>query len=260
MKTIEESVLSAMDCTDKEILPYLPYILQDFWAIGSDPDVMIQLVKKHMSALNGLKVLDLGCGKGIISIHMAKELNCHCHGIDAIPEFISYSVLKSREYGVSDMCMFEVGDIREKVIHLGKYDVIVLGGIGQVFGNYFDTLMLLQNNLNEGGIILIDDGYIKDDCSFKHEHVLSKGDLYRQIEESGMVLIDEVIASEDPLTEEHYDTEYENLLKRCLELSATYPDKADIFMCYSNQQKNEYEHMKHAMTCSTMVVKKKESS
>ena len=73
MKTIEESVLTAMDCTDSEILPYLPYILQDFWEIGSDPDVIIDLLKKHLSNTNNFKVLDLGCGKGAVSIIIAKS-------------------------------------------------------------------------------------------------------------------------------------------------------------------------------------------
>jgi hypothetical protein len=36
MKSLEESVKAAMDVTDKELLPYLPYILQDFWEMGSD--------------------------------------------------------------------------------------------------------------------------------------------------------------------------------------------------------------------------------
>ncbi len=258
MKTIEESVLTAMDCTDSEILPYLPYILQDFWKIGSDPDVMIDLIKKHLSNINNSKVLDLGCGKGVVSINIAKQMNCECYGIDAIPEFISFSSSKADEYGVGNLCKFEVGDIREKIRTLGEYDVIILGAIGQVFGNYFETLNLLNNILKEGGIIIIDDGYIEDESTFKHEQVFSKSELKNQISEAGMQLIDEVNASEDKNVAANYDTEYNNLLRRCQELSVKYPDKAEIFISYCNQQKNEYENMKTEITCSTMVVKRKE--
>lgn len=258
MKTVEESVLTAMDCTDREILPHLPYILQDFWEIGSDPDVMINLIKKHSTNIGNLKVLDLGCGKGVVSIKIAKQMNCECYGVDAIPEFISYSVSKADEYGVGDLCKFEVGDIREKVKTLGKYDVIILGAIGQVFGNYLETLTILNNNLKHGGIIIIDDGYIEDESSFKHEHVFSKSELIKQISEAGMQLIDEVVASEGKSVAVNYDTEYGNLLKRCQELSEKYPDKAKIFINYSNQQKNEYDNLKNEITCSTMVVKRKE--
>ena len=258
MKTIEESVLTAMDCTDSEILPYLPYILQDFWEIGSDPDVIISLIKKHLTNEKFLKVLDLGCGKGAVPVNLAKQMNCECYGIDAIPEFISFSTSKADEYGVGNLCKFEVGDIREKVKTFGKCDVIILGAIGQVFGNYFETLTTLINNLKEGGIIIIDDGYIKDQSNFTHEHVFSKSELKKQISDAGMQLIDEVVASEDDRVLANYDTEYGNLLKRCQELSDKYPDKTEIFINYSNQQKKEYDNLRNEITCSTMVVKMKE--
>lgn len=257
MKTLEESVLAAMDCTDKEILGYLPYILQDFWEIGSDPDVIIRLIKKHFSNFYTLKVLDLGCGKGAVSIKIACQMNCECHGIDAIPEFISFSVSKADEYGVGNLCRFEVGDIREKVRMPEKYDVIILGSIGQVFGNYFETLTILNNNLNDSGIIIIDEGYIEDENRFKHEHVFPKIELMKQISDAGMQCIEEVVAGKVESVALNYETEYNNILKRCQELSIKHPDKAEIFVRFSNRQKNEYVNLKHEITCSTMVVKRR---
>ncbi len=258
MKSIEESVLTAMDCTDIRILPYLPYILQDFWEIGSDPDVMITLIRKHISNIKKLKVLDLGCGKGAVSINIAKQINCECHGIDAIPEFISFSASKAEEYGVGNLCKFEIGDIREKINTLGQYDVIILGAIGQVFGNYFDTLTVLNNNMKKGGILIIDEGYIADKSCFKHKHVFNKSELEKQISDAGMQLVDEVVAGDNDGVAANYNLEYENLFKRCKELSDKHPDKADIFINYSNHQKNEYDNLKNDITCSTMVVKRKE--
>ncbi len=49
MKTVEESVVTAMDGSDKELYPFLPYILQDAWELGADPDTIIGLVRKHAS-------------------------------------------------------------------------------------------------------------------------------------------------------------------------------------------------------------------
>lgn len=42
MKTIEESVVTAMDGPDKELFPFIPYILQDLWEIGADPEVILK--------------------------------------------------------------------------------------------------------------------------------------------------------------------------------------------------------------------------
>ena len=264
MKTIEESVLTAMDCTDettlsytdKGLLPYLPYILQDFWEIGSNPETMIELIKKHFTAEISPKVLDLGCGKGAVSVKVAKHLNCECHGIDAIPEFISFAQSKSEEYGVGNLCRFEVDDIREKIKTLEKYDVIILGAIGQVLGNYLETLAILDNNLNEDGIIIIDDGYIEDHGNFTHDQILKKSDLLKQISNAGMYLADEIVAAGEHDISATYDTEYENLLKRCEELCKKHPDKAELFKAYSNQQKKEYDNLKNRIVCSTMVIKK----
>jgi ubiquinone/menaquinone biosynthesis C-methylase UbiE len=92
MKTLEESVVTAMDGSDKELFPYLPYILQDLWEIGANPDTIIRLIAKYFSKYPDLKVLDLGCGKGAVSINIAKNLGCYCYGIDAVPDFLRKSL------------------------------------------------------------------------------------------------------------------------------------------------------------------------
>jgi hypothetical protein len=68
MKTVEESVITAMTGTeeDVDIVKYLPYILQDFWEIGSIPEEIIKIIKKHKTNYAGLNVLDLGSGKGAV--------------------------------------------------------------------------------------------------------------------------------------------------------------------------------------------------
>jgi len=108
MKTLEESVVTAMDGSESELFPFLPYILQDLWEIGASPKVIIELIRKHTNNYSNLKILDLGCGKGAVLIKLAKEFNCTCSGIDAIKEFISDANKKAKEFGVDHLCRFEV--------------------------------------------------------------------------------------------------------------------------------------------------------
>lgn len=255
MKTLDESILTAMDCGDKDILPYLPYILQDFWTIGSDPDVIIGLIKKHIKNPFRQRVLDLGCGKGAVSVKIANSLQYYCHGVDGIAEFVSFAAAKADEYGVADLCKFEQGDIREKIENLGKYDIIILGAIGQVMGNYYQTLSKLSPHLASEGIIVIDDGYVEEDSSFSHPHVLKRNEMLRQIDEAGMMLVDEVPAGES--TAEGYEQEYARLARRCDELGGKHPDKAALFEDYKKQQQVEYDNLKSKIICATMVVKRK---
>lgn len=116
MKTLEESIAVAMDGgQDTAIVPFLPYILQDFWEIGTPPEIIIDLVQKHCNDYSKLNVLDLGCGKGAVSLKLAQALKCSCYGIDGIPEFIRTSEEKALEYGVDALCRFEAADIRTRI-------------------------------------------------------------------------------------------------------------------------------------------------
>lgn len=139
-QSLEESVAQAMDGEGPEIVPYLPYILQDAWELGTLPGTVIDLVRRHLTDWVRLRVLDLGCGKGAVSVRLARELGCRCLGIDALEEFISVAREKAAAFGVRRRCRFEVGDIRDRIHDLGRFDVIVLGAIGPVFGGHRATL------------------------------------------------------------------------------------------------------------------------
>ncbi|OHD56231.1 MAG: methyltransferase type 12 [Spirochaetes bacterium GWF1_51_8] len=255
MRPIEEIVTLSMDGDDKEIFYFLPYILQDFWEIGASPNIIIDLIKKHIPDPTSLKILDLGCGKGAVSVLLSKELNCRCLGIDAIKEFIDEAKKKAIEYGVENYCRFERGDIRIRIGELKDYDIIILGAIGPVFGDYFNTLTSLLRCLKSGGFILIDDGIIEDDSSFYHPLMMKRKEVKAQIERAGMRLIDEIGITGEELKESEELME-SGLRKRCTELIERYPDKRNLFLNYIKKQEEESFILKTKVTCSTLVIKK----
>ncbi len=253
--SIQESVVTAMDGQDVDLYPYLPYILQDVWEIGSDPQVMADLVRKHGTKRKLLNVLDLGCGKGAVSVTIAKELGFYCHGIDAVLGFIEFAINKADELQVSHLCKFEVNDIRKRIKSLPTYDVIILGAVGPVFGNYLETLRILHQKLTKNGIILIDDGFIDDDSPFSHL-LMSKWSVVKsQIKEAGMQLVDESIISKENIASSD-DYIFENITRRCKELMLKHPDKKAIFQNYIKRQEEENEVLENKVTCSTLVLKK----
>jgi len=256
MKTIEESVVIAMDGSNQELFPYLPYILQDLWELGADPETIIRLIKKHFNNYTDLKILDLGCGKGAVSVKIAKTLGCKCYGIDAVPEFIRYAQNKADEFQVSHLCAFEPGDIREKIKKLKDYDIIILGAIGPVFGDYYKTLTTLSECIIEDGIFIIDDGYIEDDSNFTHPLMYRKKSIMLQIDKAGMEVVDNDVMARNVIKDSD-DYIFNNLKKRCFELINQHPDKQDLFLDYIKKQEIENDVLETKVTGTTMVIKKK---
>lgn len=269
MKTVEESVITAMDGTTTELLQFLPYILQDFWEIGSDPKTIIHLISKHFNQkptsnkTSTLKVLDLGCGKGAVSVKIAKALGCYCHGIDAVPQFIEYAKKKAEEFEVAGRCNFETRDIRKIVsqenFSNNKFDVIILGAIGPVLGDYFETLSKLNPLLTQDGLIIIDDGYIPENSNYTHPQAFHISKIIQDIIRAGMLLADEIRVTNENnnSTQLNYQKEFGNLVKRCKELIAEHPGKAHLFQDYIDRQKAEYESFKEDIACCTFAIRKK---
>jgi len=264
MKTLEESIAAAMDCAQNtEVVPFLPYILQDFWGLGTPPEMVINLVQKHCiaktlhanSLRHTLSVLDLGCGKGAVSIQLAAALKCNCYGIDAIPEFIETAKEKAKEYGVDTLCRFEVGDIRKKIEELDKFDVIILGATGPIYGDYYTALSALSKHLADEGIIIIEEAYIDDASEFQHPNILSRRELFKQFGQAGMELIDETVGNYSEFAD--IPKEIENITKRCNELKTKYPEKSSIFENYAQNQVSEYDVLENKMIGSVMALKKK---
>jgi cyclopropane fatty-acyl-phospholipid synthase-like methyltransferase len=256
MRTLEESVITSMDGSDIELFPFLPYILQDIWEIGSSPEVIIRLIRKHTNQRSTLKVLDLGCGKGAVSVRLAKEFSCNCVGVDAINEFVREAKEKAKEYGVEELCRFEVGDIRESVNGIEGFDIAILGAIGPIFGDYYSTLTTLSKCINQNGLIIIDDSYIADDSEFTHPLMRKLKDLLQQIRDSGMEFIDEEIINEEELRASD-DYIFESLKTRCGELIKKHPNKSRFFENYLKKQEEEIDVLETRVVCSTMVIRRK---
>jgi len=254
-KTIEESVVEAMELPDIALIKHIPYIFQDSWELGSSTEEFIKIIKEHKAEYSNLSVLDLGSGKGAVSIKLASELKCRCLGIDAIDDFVIYSIDKSKEYSVSDLCDFETNDVRTRVKTLGEYDIIILGAIGAVFGDYYDTLTALKPNLKENGLIIIDDGYMEDDCEKSFPNILKKGEIIRQINAAGMELVQTVEVNEKPDISDLYREEFENLRKRCMELAEKYPNDKELLIKYIEGQKEEYRILSEEIVPIILVVR-----
>ena len=120
--SVKEKWAKSLTAETTELIPYLPYLLQDLWEIGSSPEDIVKLISLHIPNRESFRVLDLACGKGVVSVIIAKELNVHVKGIDIMSEFISYAEQKAKEYNVENLCCFALNDINVSVNEEKDYD------------------------------------------------------------------------------------------------------------------------------------------
>jgi len=246
--------LAAADGSDPALMPWLPYILQDIQEIGTSPEIVIELIRRHMTDFSKLKILDLGCGKGAVSIRAAAELDCTCFGIDAIPEFIAEAQSRALELGVAHRCDFEVGDLRTRIATLEPFDVIILGALGPVLGDYFETLTALKSCRKPNGLIIVDDGYFEDNRDDSHPQMQKKSGILAQVAAAGMRLIDEIIIPPDAIKESDAEI-FAKLKQRCLELIEKHPTQKELFLDYIRQQEAENAVLEQDVICAVLAIR-----
>lgn len=248
----QEKLAKSLTAESTELIPFLPYLLQDLWDLGSDPNVMAGLIKKSFKDPSGIKVLDLACGKGAVSVKIAAELGCNVKGIDIIPEFIEYASKKAGEYNVDDLCEFKIEDINKSVENETGYDVVVFGAAGDVLGKIPDTLDKLSYTIKDGGYILVDDAYVPEEC---HIDYYTKNQWCESLKNSGLVLESEIIADKKEIKRINKEQQY-HIKKRADELAKKYPKKKELFMNYIKSQQEECDMIEGDMVCATFLIKK----
>ena len=262
IKDTEEKLAISLSAETTELLPFLPYLLQDFWELGSDPEIMCALIKKHVDLSAGISVLDLACGKGAVAVKIAERLQAKVKGIDILPEFIEYAAQKAQEHHVAELCEFVIGDINKAVENERDYDIAIFGAAGIVLGSPAEMLRKLKSVIKQGGYILIDECYLPDNagqgdikcCSYE----LITGKQWAELfEEAGLELVDtdfgennNTAASGDSATGMAFIT------ARANELIAKHPDKREIFEGYVRNQQNEYDDIENNLICVTWILKK----
>jgi len=258
----EEKLARTLSAETVNLLPFLPYLLQDFWELGSDPAVMIKLINKHVDISPETRILDLACGKGAVSVKIAKKLRVKVKGMDLLPEFIECARERAQEFNVADLCEFVVGDINEAVKTEIGYDCVILGAVGDTLGNPAETLHKLKSVIKPGGYILIDEGYLpggakQSDVKCNYYELLTEAQWMGIFKEAGLQLV-ETVGNENNETAAsgNSDIGMGFITARANELIEKHPNKKEMFEGYIRSQQNEYDDLDNTLVCVTWILRK----
>jgi ubiquinone/menaquinone biosynthesis C-methylase UbiE len=252
----QQSVANSLE-VEKRLLPYIAYLLQDLWALGSSVNQILDLFSTLSLSSDTTKVLDLGCGKGAVSVQIASNFGFDVVGVDAMPEFLKDAYKKSSEYQVSDLCTFIEQDILTYMTDKHNFDIVILASLGGILGSNKNTIKKLRTQIRPGGYIVIDDGYLK-----KNELLNRKGyKHYRNHEKTveELTMFNDRLLSEIPTTEISLkiNNEYLKVIKnRSIELIDQYPELEKDLNNYLDLQREECDILNGEIEGMIWVLKK----
>ncbi|MBO1304828.1 methyltransferase domain-containing protein [Enterococcus sp. 669A] len=255
-QNVEEKLASSLTAETTELVPYLAYLLQDLWELGSIPAVMQELIEDHITTSRETKVLDLGCGKGAVAITLAKELGIKVKGIDLLPDFIEAAKQKAAEFQVANLCQFAVGDINQAVKEERDYDIVLFGAVGDVLGEVPVMLQQVKQTVKDHGFLLIDDAYLVGDAEnirYQNYEYLTLDQWEAAFQQAGFEVA--AIQIVETTNEDEINKRNNQLIRqRAEELSRKYPDKQELFASYVQSQENETEDLSTDVVGATWLL------
>lgn len=255
-KQTEQSSAKSLETTP-DFLPYLPDLLTDLWDLGCSLVQIVEMVSQ-LNLSSKTKVLDLGCGKGAVSVTLANKFGFKVTGIDANKSFLEVAIQKAKEFKVSDLCHFEFGDIR-KFTKVGKdFDLVIYASLGNILGDYQEIVKNLRKLIPTGGYMLIDDGFLKDVSKIDrvgYEHYFQHDKVVEQLTSFGDKIIQELIVPDETIHSINY--EYLDLIKRrSKELLEERPELKRTITDYIKNQEIECELIDKYVTGAVWLIQK----
>jgi SAM-dependent methyltransferase len=246
----EQKLATSLTADLPEAIPYLPYLLQDLWELGSNPRDIIELLSEHAAVSSNTRILDLGCGKGAVSVLLADKFKCRVKGIDIFPEFIDYARKKAVEHDVSGLCEFAVDDINHALSSEKDYDIVILGALGDVLGEPDVTINKLKKTIKPSGFIIIDDGYVVEGSDSIYH---SRKEWMLFFVKSGVMLVDEIPSDKEELAKIN-SCNQQHIISRANELKQLHPDKSDMFDKYVQSQQAECDKLEQEIIGVTWLL------
>ncbi len=113
----------------------------------------IEYILKQIDSkkINGLDVLDLGCGGGLISESLSK-LNANVTGVD----FVKNNIEVAKQHAFKKKLKINyIQDDIEKLKLAKKFDLIIMFEVLEHLNNWDSFLLKIKKNLKRNGIIII---------------------------------------------------------------------------------------------------------
>ncbi len=235
----------------EEIFPYLSYIHQDLWSLGSNSQCIIDLVSKHIPSDELNHVLDLGCGKGEVLVRLNQHLSFKGTGIDIVPAYIESANHYAAKFNIGSL-EFKVGDITEAVDQYANCDLVIYGHDSEVFGDVRSSIAMVTKPVTPSKWLVFESVY---SLSSNNQDFPNQKEFDQQVKDSGLQLVNMIKwdASELRATNAR-NTELMNY--RVEELRLRHPHMTMILDEFMAEQAEECHELENELQCVTLLLKK----
>ena len=185
--SLRQSIADSIDAPP-EALPYIPEVFADLASLGSSP----RQVTTWLAALNlgpRHRVLDLACGKGAVSVALARRFACRVTAVDAFPPFIEAATALAARQRVAHLCQFHIADVRKPLPKPQRFDAALMLGL-------FDletAAAILRPQVRPGGHYLLDDAISLDPHPAADDAPLTRAEARFLLEETGDRVVRELV-------------------------------------------------------------------
>lgn len=253
----QREIAEAFDATP-DLLPFIPELLADLWALGSWLDVIVELLRPLGLSPETTRVLDLGCGKGAVALTLAQEFVFQALGIDFFKPFIRIARDRAEEMGVASRCRFVCADMRKMLRETRNFDVVIYASVGGVLGKLHECVAKLRQCVYPGGYMLIDDVFLTDPNKFEslwYEHCAYHEETLQQLTAHGDALLREVIIPEEDVKAFNQQAT-ELIRKRAEKLAKSHSEAVDSLFWYVEKQERESEIMETTVTSAVWLLQR----
>jgi len=253
----EREIAEAYDATP-ELLPFIPELLADLWALGCSLELIVELLRPLGLPAETTRVLDLGCGKGAVALTLAQKFGFQALGVDFFEPFIKEARERAEEMGVASLCRFECADIRDALGEASDFGVVIYASVGRVLGRFDECVEKLRQCVHPGGYMLIDDVFLADPENVEspwYEHCATHEETLRRLTAHGDALLREVIIPTEDV--KALNRKYTELIRRRAEkLAELHPEAADSLLWYVEKQERESEIMETAVISAVWLLQR----
>ena len=254
---LEREIAGSLDA-DPALIPFLPELLADLDELGSSAEQVVGVLAP-LGLPRAARVLELGCGKGVVAVRLARKFGFSVLAVDGFAPFIESAGSRAKEAGVTNQCEFRCADLRQTLSESRQFDLVMMLGVGPVLGDQSATVGALRESVRPGGYVLIDDGYLLPgvQTTGSLESYVEHDETLRRLASHGDELIREVTSTPEEMTRN--DTAIlESIRRRADQLIRTHPQNEALFRAYVAAQEREIERMPRTMVFALWLLRRAE--